>query len=129
MSTLFLGIALSALGVYLLIRIIKKHKLIDTESVAVVNDVVALGRDAMKTQYAIEYDVMATEPFKLKVYPVSKKKRPGKQSTIYYEKENPDKNYYFKTIGQFDKRFLMPSLVMFFGVVVIVQSIINFFIV
>jgi hypothetical protein len=96
-------------GVVMFIQIMKKHKLVDTESIAVVKDVQDLGLSDLKHVYAIRYDVCSSAPFELLETPSKKKRKLGSQRTVFYEQEN-HKNYYFKTIGQFDRRLAGPIL-------------------
>ena len=98
-------------GAWLLSAILKKHKRIDTESIAIVNSVQDLGRDELGKLYAIRYDVKSSEPFELLVTPCKKVLKVGTTKSVFYEKAAPNNNYYFKTIGSFDRRLVMPSLV------------------
>lgn len=126
-AKIFLGLFGIACGAYLLSAILKKHNKIDTESIAVVNSVQYLGRDEGRKVYAIRYNVQASEPFELLVTPCKKALKPGTTKSIFYEKADPSHNYYFKTIGQFDRRFLMPSLVLLMGVIVIISFVMELF--
>jgi hypothetical protein len=113
------------LGSVLLYKVWKKHQLIDTESIAVVKEVISLGRSDGKKVYAIKYDVQAKEPFELLVTPCKKALKPGKKRGVFYEKANPNKNNYFKTIGQFDKRLVVPVFTILIGVVLFAITIVE----
>ena len=124
---LLIGICALGLGLWLFIRFWKKHNKIDTESIAVVKEIIDLGRDkGVRKLYAIKYEIQATEPFSLIETPVSKKPPINKMKTIFYEKENPQKNYFFKSIGQFDKRGIAPSFLLFLGTVIVIGQVIKF---
>ena len=100
----------------------RKHKKIDTESIAVVNDVQDLGRSDGRKVYAIRYDVKSSEPFELLVTPCKKAFKIGKERVVYYEKGNPNQNYYFKSIGQFDNRLITPIFLLFASIAVVVTT-------
>jgi hypothetical protein len=118
--SLVCGILSVIFGLFSFIKVWRKHKLIDTESIAVVNSVQDLGRtDGLKV-YAIKYDVKSSEPFELLVTPCKKALSIGKERTIYYEKDNPNQNHYFKSIGQFDARLLAPTFLFSIGLIVII---------
>lgn len=126
MKYLIIGIIALGLGVWLFIRFWKKHRKIDTESIAVVKEIIDLGRgDGLRKMYAIKYEVQSSEPFELLVTPVTKKPRLETMKTIFYEKDNPKKNYFFKTIGQLDRRAIAPLSLSFIGIVVVIGQIIN----
>jgi hypothetical protein len=99
--------------------------LIDTESVAIVKDVIDLGRSDGRKVYAIKYDVQSKEPFELLVTPCKKSQKPGKKRGVFYEKANPNKNNYFKTIGQFDQRLVIPVFTITIGVLLFVITIVE----
>ena len=108
---LILSLVAFGIGIWLLLRFWKKHKRINTESIAVVKEIIDLGRGAgAQKMYAIKYEVQSSEPFELLVTPVTKKPQLESMKVIFYEKEDPKKNYFFKTIGQFDRRAFAPSL-------------------
>ena len=112
-------------GVLLLIPTLRKHRNIDTESVAVVKEVLDLGMDEGRKVYAIKYMVQASEPFELLVSPCKKKLRPGVERSVFYEKENSNINYYFKTVGQFDSRLVVPCSMVAVGVLIAVLGLIT----
>ena len=112
-------------GIYVLMKTWKKHKRIDTESIAIFNSAQDIGRDGGGKVYAIKYDVQSSEPFELLVAPCKKVPKNGKKRTVYYEKANPNANHYFKTIGTFDRRLLAPVGLLLFGVVVLVAAIVG----
>ena len=117
---LIMGLLLTSFGLFLSTKIYKKHKKIDTESIAKVKEIVPLGYvDGAKT-YAVKYDVLSSEPFELLETPTKKKQKIGAQRTVFYEKGNANKNYYFKTIGQFDKRFFVPVSMVLIGILAII---------
>jgi len=102
-----------------------KHKRIDTESIAVVKEVESLGRDDGRKIFATWYDVKSSEPFDLLDTPCKKNLPIGTERVVFYEKEDPNNNHYFKTFRQFDKRFIMPSALFFAGFVVAAAAIVN----
>ena len=114
-------------GVIVFLKVLRKHKLIDTESIAVVKDVQYLGRDEAKKVYAVRYDIKSSDPFELVVSPCKKTPKIGKQISIFYEKDNPKQNYYFKTIGNIDKRFLSPILFVLIGTFACIASVVELF--
>lgn len=120
---ILLGVFATAVGIFAFVKVLKKHKKIDTESLAVVKEVQSLGRDDGRKVYAIRYDVLATEPFELLSTPCKKALRPGTERTVFYEKSNPNKNHYFKMVRQFDRRFIMPCAIIFCGIVIIASLI------
>lgn len=106
-------------GVYLLYLRIQKHKRIDSEGVATVKEVRKLGRDDGKKVYAIFYDITqnnddsnTSEVLELCKTPVKKHEKIGKTKTIYFEKDNYKKNYYFKGVGKFDHRLVFPLVLL-----------------
>jgi hypothetical protein len=121
---LIIGLACSILGVFLLIKIMRKHKKIDTESVAVVKEVIDLGRDGVSKEYAIKYDIQSSQPFELIVTPCKKMLPVGAERSIFYEKADPTKNYYFKTLGQSDNRFVMPIVMLSIGLLTFISTIV-----
>lgn len=129
---LLLGIIVIGLGYILFNKTLKKHKKIDTESIAVVNKVQDLGRSDGKKVYAVYYTVKSTEPFEIIETPCRKKRQVGKERIVYYEKAETQtkeyvKNYYFKTIGQWDRRFNGSCYFFFIGLIFIIASIISAF--
>lgn len=118
-----IGLCGVALGILVLIKVFRKHKKIDTESIAVVNSVQDLGRLEGSKVYAVRYNIQSSDPFELLETPCKKAPKSGAERVIYYEKENPSANYYFKSIGTFDKRLIPPSLLLFAGVVVLASAI------
>lgn len=89
-------------------RLIPKHKRIDTESIAIVREVIDLGRvDGVKA-YAVRYEIQSSKPFELLETPVKKARAIGDTRVIYYEEASPKNNYYFKKIGTLDPRFVIP---------------------
>lgn len=110
-------------GVLTLISVFKKHRRIDTESVAVVKEVQDLGRSDGHKVYAIKYTVKSSNPFELLKTPCKNKLAIGTERSIFYEKENPKENHYFKLIGQFDRRFVLPCVLIFAGVSIIVSAV------
>ena len=107
--------------------ILKKHRKIDTESIAVVKSVQDLGRDDGRKVYAIRYDVKSSDTFELLVTPCKKALKIGKERGIFYEKDDPKKNYYFKTIWRFDNRIVMPCCVLIAGTIVLMTTISELF--
>ena len=127
MKYLIIGTLAFGVGVWLLIKFWLKHRKIDTESIAVVKEIIDLGRgDGLRKMYAIKYEIQASEPFPLLVTPVTKKPQIETMQTIFYEKEDPKKNHFFKTVGQFDKRIVAPLLLTLFGIAAIVGQVISF---
>jgi hypothetical protein len=114
------------IGVFLLLKVIKKHNRIDTESIAVVKSVQDLGRSDGRKVYAITYDVKSSEPFELLITPCSKQLKIGKERGIFYEKANPKSNKYFKSIGQFDNRFILPIFMLLIGILAAVAFVLEF---
>lgn len=110
------GIVFAAYGIFYFINTYKKSKKIDTESIAVVKDVQYLGMAGIEKVYAVKYDVNCSEPFELVETPCKKGKKIGLTRGVFYESDNPKQNYYFKTIGRFDKRLLLPTLITLIGV-------------
>ena len=126
-SGLFLGIILIIIGILLILRTKKRHDKIDTESVAVVVDVRDIGKIDGKKSYAIRYKIQCSEPFEIVETPCKKPRAIGSERTVFYEKadvskERPIRNFYFKTIKQFDRRFIAPSVIVFFGLVIASSS-------
>ena len=126
-SSFFLGLITIAISFLLLIRIKKKHDRIDTESIAQVVEVKDIGRVDGKRAYAIRYKVMCSEPFDIVETPCKKPREVGKQRVVFYEKADVSKerqirNFYFKTIKHFDRRFIAPCLIMFFGVMIFIST-------
>lgn len=127
MKYLIIGILALGLGIFLFIRFWKKHRKIDTESIAVVKEIIDLGRgDGFRKMYAIKYEIQSSEPFTLLVTPVTKKPQLETIQSIFYEKENPKKNYFFKTIGQFDRRIVPPAFLLFIGTIIVIVQAISF---
>lgn len=131
-SQLILCLFVTAIGCILFRNIHKKHKRIDTESIAVVSKVQELGRSEGKKVYAIYYTVKASEPFEIIETPCRKKRNIGKERVVYYEKaaipkDGYLKNYYFKTIGTWDRRFNVCCYFFFFGIIFFISSIISMF--
>ena len=122
-----LGVIGILYSVWILSTILKKHSKIDTESIAVVQSVQDLGIDDFKKVYAIKYDIKSSDPFELIVSPCKKILKPGKERVVFYEKDNPQRNYYFKTIGQFDRRFLLPVLLLLASLITIAAPIFELF--
>lgn len=122
---IIIGLFGLGLGLFALRPIIEKHKKIDTESIAIVKEVIPLGRDDGKKVYAIKYDVKSSNPFELLESPCKKALDIGKQRSVFYEKEDT-KNFYFKTIGQFDSRFIAPCAIMTAGFIVLSSAIMSF---
>ena len=116
-----------ALGIFLFIRTLKNHRRIDTESIAEVSKVEPLGRSDMKPVYAIWYSIKSSAPFDLLVTPCKKPLDIGERRGIFYEKDNAQKNYYFKTIGSLDKRFVIPIGIILACSATIIHSIIKVF--
>ena len=120
-------------GVYLTHLRFKKHKRIDSEGIATVKEVRKLGRDDGKKSYAIFYDVVLdeengnTNSFELCKTPTHKHENIGKRKIIYFEKNNPKRNFYFKSIGKFDHRLILPVVLLFCGVVIWVHIILQLF--
>ena len=85
-------------GFLLFKKILNKHRMIDTESIAVVKEIIDLGRDNGRRVYAIKYDILSNDPFELLETPCKKTKKRGTRRSVFYEKNNPKQNYYFKTI-------------------------------
>lgn len=125
---IILGIAGMFCGVILFIKKVKSTKLIDTESVAVVKKVQPLGLDDLKKVYAITFDVMSSEPFELLETPCKKELKIGKQKTVFYEHGNAQANHYFKTIGTFDNRLVLPAALVLMSLLAIVGTIYMFFV-
>jgi hypothetical protein len=128
-TQLIMAIITLALGVFLFCSVLKKHNKVDTESVAVVQSVQYLGRSGAKKMYAIKYLIQSSVPFELIETPCKKERPIGSERVIYYEKkgdgeEGPVTNYYFKTIKQFDKRFIFPSFIILLGALWIVSIIV-----
>ena len=117
---LILGFGGIVIGMIGLKKVYEKHKKIDTESIGIVESVEVLGKNIGSRTYAITYDVQASEPFKLLDYPCRKQKPIGYECGVFYEKGNYKNNYYFKTIGQLDSRFISPSVIMLAGVIVVI---------
>lgn len=105
----------------------KKHKKIDTESIAIVKEVIDLGRADARKVYAIKYDVKANEPFELLVTPCKKPLPVGKEKSVFYEKGNANKNYYFKSLGQLDSRLITPVFLTVIGIITVILAIISMF--
>ena len=126
---LIICLAGSALGIFLFVRVFRKHRKIDTESIAEVSKVESLGRDDFKKVYAIWYKIHSSEPFELLVTPCKKPLEIGDQKGIFYEKANAKKNYYFKTIKSFDKRFVLPSAITIACLATSIHTIVNAFLV
>jgi hypothetical protein len=122
---LIVGVAGIILGIWLFRSTYKKHKKIDTESIAVVKCVQDLGRDDGRKVYAIRYDVNSSEPFELLETPCKKALAPGTKRSVFYEKDDPKHNYYFKTIWQLDRRFIMPCSILFACLVITVSTIVE----
>lgn len=116
-----------AFGIYALIKLLNKHKLIDTESIAVVTEVTDLGRSDGRKVFAIKYDVKCSTPFHIYETPCKKERRIGTERVIFFQKDDPKNNYYFKTIGQFDKRLIMPCAVILCGVILTITIIVSMF--
>lgn len=110
------------LGVYVFIMRFKKSRRIDTESVAVVKEVRPLGRDDGRKVYAILYEVQSHDPFDLLDTPCKKIYKPGKKRSIFYEKAEPQKNFYFKTLFQFDRRLYIPILMILSGIMLMIST-------
>jgi hypothetical protein len=129
-QNLLLSIVIIGIGLFYFNKILKKHKRIDTESIAIVKDVIELGHSGFKKIYAIKYEIQSSEPFDLYESPCSKRLRLGKERIIFFEskkgsdKKAPVVNYYFKTIKQFDKRFIGPVSIISFGIVLLISVII-----
>ena len=127
MRYLIVGILTLGVGIWLLIRFWRNHSKIDTESIAIVKEIIDLGRgDGLRKLYAIKYEIQSSEPFPLLVTPVAKKPQLETMRTIFYEKENPKKNYFFKTIGQFDRRAIAPTLLTIFGLITTIGQTISY---
>lgn len=123
---LIIGIVALGVGIWLFVRFWKKHQKIDTESIAVVKEVIDLGRDkGVRKLYAIKYEIQSSEPFSLLETPVSKKLPIDKMRTIFYEKENPKNNFFFKTIGQFDRRICAPCFLIFIGLIITISQMLS----
>jgi hypothetical protein len=122
---LIIALVCLAIGVLLLIKSIRKYKKIDTESIAVVQDVYDLGRGNSGKMYAIRYEICSSTPFEILETPINKLRQVGAQRTIFYEKANPEKNYYFKTIGQFDSRMKTPIILIALSTILAITSIIT----
>lgn len=114
-------------GVYLTIIRFKKHKTIDTKSVAEVKEVRKLGLDEGRKTYAIFYKILTDEPFEICRTPVRKREKLGSQKIIYFDSNNPKKNYYFQKIKSFDYRLIFPIVITFCGIVVLTYSIVSLF--
>lgn len=121
--TMVVGVLGASLGFFSLRRAILRHRLIDTESVGIITEVQDLGISNGRKAYAIKYKIQAHEPFELVDAPCKKKMRPGSQRTVFYEKQNPNKNYYFKTIAQFDRRLLSPGFLSIAGIALFLYGI------
>ncbi len=114
-------------GVYLTVIRFKKHKTIDTKSVAEVKEVRKLGLDEGRKTYAIFYKILTDEPFEICRTPVRKREKLGSQKIIYFDSNNPKKNYYFQKIKSFDHRLIFPIVITFCGIVVLTYSIVSLF--
>ena len=116
-------ILFSIIGLCFAFPLLKKVKArsvkIDTESIAEVIEVIPLGMSDLQRVCAIKYKVLSSEPFELLVTPCNKKEKLGKTKTIFYEKENPNENYYFKSIGRFDRRFFSPICMFIFSLILL----------
>lgn len=126
-SSIIFGCICVVIGVFLFIKTVHKHKKIDSQSVAVVSEVRDLGRSDGARAYAILHSVQSEDPFEIWETPCKKEKRIGYEQIILYEKENPCQNYYFKTIGNFDKRFVPALFFIVGGLILLVLSIITMF--
>lgn len=131
-SKLILGLLSIVIGFPVFRRVLNKHRRIDTESVAVVKEVRDLGRQDGHKMYAVRYTVQSSEPFDIIATPCKKALPIGKEKVIYYEKDDekrgtPEANYYFKSIKQFDKRFVMPCFLLGCGVFLIIASFLSIF--
>lgn len=127
MKYLIISIIALGLGVWLFIRFWKKHRKIDTESIAIVKEIIDLGRgNNLRQLYAIKYEIQSSEPFELLVTPVTKKIQIDTAKTIFYEKGNAKNNYFFKTIWQFDRRAIAPVLLIFLGATATIGQLISF---
>lgn len=98
-----------AVGIFMFIKALKKHKRIDTESIAIVKEIQYLGRDDGNKVYGIKYSVMCSTPYEFWVTPTRRLVKVGKERVVFFESSDPKKNYFFKKLGRFDTRFIMPS--------------------
>lgn len=112
-------------GIVLVRKISLKHKKIDTESIAIVKEVIDLGRDMGSKVCAVKYEIQSSEPFEIVVTPCKKVPCRGADRSIFYEKADPKNNYYFKTIGQLDSRFLLPIGFISIGTITMLILLIN----
>lgn len=103
-------------------KLIPKHKRIDTESIAIVREVIDLGRvDGVKA-YAVRYEIQSSNPFEILETPVKKARAIGDTRVIYYEEASPKNNYYFKKIGTLDPRFIIPCFFIFGSICAVVGA-------
>ena len=109
---MFLRILIVVLGALisfiLFKKIVPKHRRIDTESIAVVKEVIDLGRIDAKKEYAVRYEIQSSKPFDLLETPVHKPRDIGETRSIFYEEADPKNNFYFKKIGSIDFRLGYP---------------------
>ena len=85
-TQLILAIITLAFGIFLFLSVRKKHNKIDTESIAVVQNVQYLGRSGAKKLYAIKYLIQSSSPFEITETPCKKERAIGSERIIYYEK-------------------------------------------
>ena len=122
---LCLGLVGAGCGLRVLLKTVKKSKLIDTESVAVFKSAQDIGREMGKRVYAIKYCVQSSDSFELLVTPCKKVPKIGTQKVVYYERANPSSNYYFKSVGKFDKRLLAPCALVLAGSILFILAIVS----
>lgn len=120
-------------GIYLMHLRFQKHKRIDSQGIATVKEVRKLGREDGKKSYAIFYNVEPDEEnasensFELCKTPTHKHENIGKTKTIYFEKNNPKRNFYFKSIGRFDHRLILPVVLLICSVALWLNVILQLF--
>lgn len=119
-TQLVMSIFSFAIGIFALIKVIQRSRRIDTESIAEVVDVQDLGHSGVKKVYAIKYEVKASTPFNIYETPCKKQRKLGTQRTIFYEESDPKNNFYFKTLGQFDKRIIFPIAIICCGIILLI---------
>lgn len=120
------GIVGVVYGIMLSILRFKKHKTIDTKSVAEVKEIRKLGMDEGRKVYAIFYTVKTDEPFEICRTPVRRREKIGTQKIIYFD-SNDHKNYYFQKFKSFDYRLIFPVVITICGLFVLTYSIVSLF--
>lgn len=113
-------------GIMLSILRFKKHKTIDTKSIAEVKEIRKLGMDEGRKVYAIFYTVKTDEPFEICRTPVRRREKIGTQKIIYFD-SNDHKNYYFQKFKSFDYRLIFPVVITICGLFVLIYSIVSLF--